>query len=71
MFSCANYERGCRGRCNTTNGRCDSCLILNIQTRSTSSSSASSVNSRPFPAYSAMTNSFASLSQLSSPTKAQ
>lgn len=63
MFSCANYERGCRGRCNDTNGRCDSCVVLNLQsTRSNSASSVSSTNGRPAAAYSALTSSFASLS---------
>ncbi|KAF2469293.1 uncharacterized protein BDR25DRAFT_356536 [Lindgomyces ingoldianus] len=62
MFSCVNYERGCRGRCNTQNGRCDSCITLNLQgIRTNSSSSFSSVNGAT---YSAMTSSFASLSQL-------
>ncbi|KAH7113219.1 hypothetical protein B0J11DRAFT_145429 [Dendryphion nanum] len=65
MFSCVNYERGCRGRCNQQNGRCTSCVTLNLQSiRTNSSSSISSVNSRPTASYSAMTNSFASLSQL-------
>lgn len=74
MFSCANYERGCRGRCNRMNGRCDSCHTLNLQVRSNSASSTSSTNGLPSAAYSAMTNSFASLSQLnsqSSSTRAQ
>ncbi|KAH6864986.1 hypothetical protein BKA58DRAFT_462494 [Alternaria rosae] len=74
MFSCANYERGCRGRCNSMNGRCDSCHTLNLQVRSNSASSTSSTNGLPSAAYSAMTNSFASLSQLnsaSSSTRAQ
>jgi hypothetical protein len=67
MFSCANYERGCRGRCNDTNGRCDSCVVLNLQsTRSNSASSISSTNSRPAAAYSALTSSFASLSSAAS-----
>ncbi|KAF2184074.1 hypothetical protein K469DRAFT_580786 [Zopfia rhizophila CBS 207.26] len=67
MFSCVNYERGCRGRCNMQNGRCDSCITLNLQNiRTPSSSSISSVNSKPSGSYSAMTSSFASLSQLSS-----
>ncbi|ORY12927.1 hypothetical protein BCR34DRAFT_481806 [Clohesyomyces aquaticus] len=67
MFSCVNYERGCRGRCNQQNGRCDSCVTLNLQSIRTNSSS--SISSRPTVAYSAMTNSFASLSQLSAATK--
>jgi hypothetical protein len=63
MFSCANYERGCRGRCNATDGRCDSCVVLNLQSvRSNSASSMSSTNGRPQAAYSALTSSFASLS---------
>ncbi|KAF2745154.1 hypothetical protein M011DRAFT_150262 [Sporormia fimetaria CBS 119925] len=68
MFSCVNYERGCRGRCNAQGGRCDSCVTLNLRTatvRTISSSSISSTKSRPTAAYSAMTNSFASLSQKS------
>ncbi|KAF1832337.1 hypothetical protein BDW02DRAFT_503255 [Decorospora gaudefroyi] len=73
MFSCANYERGCRGRCNALNGRCESCHTLNLQTiRSNNSSPASSVSSSTTtqspPAYSAMTTSFATLSQLNSIT---
>ncbi|RMZ69562.1 hypothetical protein GMOD_00006392 [Pyrenophora seminiperda CCB06] len=72
MFSCANYERGCRGRCNRMNGRCDSCHTLNLQVRSNSASSTSSANSLPSAAYSAMTSSFASLSQANgSSTRAQ
>ncbi|KAF2454115.1 hypothetical protein BDY21DRAFT_257695, partial [Lineolata rhizophorae] len=65
MFSCVNYERGCRGRSNTINGRCDSCVALGLSTRQSpaASSSASSLSSTP-TAYSAMTSSFASLSQL-------
>ncbi|KAJ6257530.1 hypothetical protein Dda_7315 [Drechslerella dactyloides] len=31
MFSCVNYERGCRGRCNIQNGRCESCITLNLR----------------------------------------
>jgi len=67
MFSCVNYERGCRGRCNASNGRCDSCVTLNLQSRNNSSSSVSSTSSSKSQtaAYSAMTSSFASLSQLS------
>ncbi|KAF2853749.1 hypothetical protein T440DRAFT_389263 [Plenodomus tracheiphilus IPT5] len=70
MFSCVNYERGCRGRANNTAARCDSCVTLNISScRSNSASSTSSSSSRSSStAYSAMTNSFASLSQLKSPT---
>ncbi|KAF2200665.1 hypothetical protein GQ43DRAFT_441348 [Delitschia confertaspora ATCC 74209] len=65
MFSCVNYERGCRGRCNSQNGRCDNCLTLNLQNiRTTSSSSINSINQRPATTYSAMTSSFASLGQL-------
>ncbi|OCK79427.1 hypothetical protein K432DRAFT_299854 [Lepidopterella palustris CBS 459.81] len=66
MFSCVNYERGCRGRCNTQNGRCDSCVTLNLQQiRTPSSSSVSSISSTSSAgSYSAMTSSFASLSQL-------
>ncbi|KAF1965675.1 hypothetical protein BU23DRAFT_488842 [Bimuria novae-zelandiae CBS 107.79] len=67
MFSCVNYERGCRGRCNAVGGRCDSCVTLNLQSiRTNSASSISSVNSRQHAAYSAMTSSFASLAQASS-----
>ncbi|CBY02072.1 hypothetical protein LEMA_P008590.1 [Plenodomus lingam JN3] len=69
MFSCVNYERGCRGRANNTAARCDSCVTLNISSRSNSASSTSSSSSRSSQtAYSAMTNSFASLSQLKSPS---
>ncbi|KAF2652583.1 hypothetical protein K491DRAFT_44089 [Lophiostoma macrostomum CBS 122681] len=69
MFSCVNYERGCRGRCNQSNGRCENCIVLNLQAtpRSNSDSSISSVKGPA--AYSAMTNSFASLSQLQSAGK--
>jgi hypothetical protein len=67
MFSCVNYERGCRGRCDTTNGRCDSCLQLNLQwTRTNSNSPVPSANR---VTYSAMTNSFASLSSLSASSR--
>jgi hypothetical protein len=66
MFSCVNYERGCRGRCNAQGGRCDSCVTLNLKNvRTTSSSSINSVNGRPGASYSAMTSSFASLAQTS------
>ncbi|KAF2439041.1 hypothetical protein P171DRAFT_436400 [Karstenula rhodostoma CBS 690.94] len=66
MFSCSNYERGCRGRCNHQGGRCDSCITLNLQAiRSNSASSMSSVNGREQAAYSAMTSSFASLAAAS------
>ena len=65
MFSCVNYERGCRGRCNQQNGRCDSCVTLNLQqVRTPSSSSISSINSTSGATYSAMTSSYASLSHL-------
>ncbi|KAF2134986.1 hypothetical protein P153DRAFT_13709 [Dothidotthia symphoricarpi CBS 119687] len=72
MFSCVNYERGCRGRCNSTSGRCDSCVTLKLQSiRGNNNSSTSSVN-RSAAAYSAMTSSFASLSQLrTAATRAQ
>ncbi|KAF9736570.1 hypothetical protein PMIN04_009634, partial [Paraphaeosphaeria minitans] len=66
MFSCSNYERGCRGRCNNQGGRCDSCITLNLHsTRTNSASSISSVNGRESAAYSAMTSSFASLAAAS------
>ncbi|KAF2714485.1 hypothetical protein K504DRAFT_365468 [Pleomassaria siparia CBS 279.74] len=64
MFSCVNYERGCRGRCNENNGRCQNCIALNLQattTRSPSASSTSSTYGKQQTAYSAMTSSFASL----------
>ncbi|KAF2681413.1 hypothetical protein K458DRAFT_309358 [Lentithecium fluviatile CBS 122367] len=67
MFSCVNYERGCRGRCNAQGGRCDSCVTLNLQSlRTNSTSSVSSTTGRPQAAYSAMTSSFASLAAASS-----
>jgi hypothetical protein len=66
MFSCANYERGCRGRCNANGSRCSDCIALNLQARSSSTSSTSSTDSRPMAQYSAMTSSFASLKQLNS-----
>ncbi|KAF8463858.1 hypothetical protein BDZ91DRAFT_660810 [Kalaharituber pfeilii] len=31
MYSCVNQPRGCRGRVNTPNGRCDSCRQLNLR----------------------------------------
>lgn len=27
MYSCANYPRGCRGRCNTLGGKCTDCTV--------------------------------------------
>lgn len=27
MYSCANYPRGCRGRCNVPGGRCEDCKV--------------------------------------------
>ncbi|KAF2138944.1 uncharacterized protein K452DRAFT_233302 [Aplosporella prunicola CBS 121167] len=63
MFSCANYERGCRGRCNSPQGRCSSCITLNLQAIRTPSTSSVSSTSSTSP-YSALTMSFASLSQL-------
>jgi hypothetical protein len=67
MFSCVNYERGCRGRCNANGGRCESCVTLNLHAiRTNSNSSTSSASSRQAAAYSAMTSSFASLKHLSS-----
>ena len=70
MFSCVNYERGCRGRCNAQLGRCDNCVVLNLQSSRTTSSS--SITTKPSAAYSAMTSSFASLSQVNTAsTKAQ
>ncbi|KAF2803315.1 uncharacterized protein BDZ99DRAFT_468281 [Mytilinidion resinicola] len=66
MFSCVNYERGCRGRCNAEGARCESCVTLNLQQiRTPSSSSISSISSTS-SGYSALTSSFASLSQYSS-----
>ncbi|KAJ4992896.1 hypothetical protein SVAN01_01600 [Stagonosporopsis vannaccii] len=66
MFSCANYERGCRGRCNANGSRCGDCIALNLQARSSSTSSNSSTSSGQAAAYSAMTSSFASLKQFNS-----
>ncbi|PVH93507.1 hypothetical protein DM02DRAFT_661885 [Periconia macrospinosa] len=72
MFSCVNYERGCRGRCNARGGRCESCVTLNLQSpRSNSASSLSSVSSRESASYSAMTSSFASLAQSTSSGRSQ
>lgn len=75
MFSCVNYERGCRGRSNYVNGRCDSCISLNLHhpsatapvaVPSASPSPRSSTSSSPSdPAYSALTNGFASLARQS------
>ncbi|CRG87171.1 hypothetical protein PISL3812_04188 [Talaromyces islandicus] len=31
MYSCANYPRGCRGRCNTQGGKCNDCTVLNLR----------------------------------------
>ncbi|KAF2834886.1 hypothetical protein M501DRAFT_943136 [Patellaria atrata CBS 101060] len=64
MFSCANYERGCRGRCNQANGRCDSCITLNLQQTSRSPSASSISSTSSTNSYSALTSSFASLSNL-------
>lgn len=63
MFSCANYERGCRGRCNSPNGRCSSCITLNLQAP-VRSPGAPAINP-----YSAMTASFASLAAASAKSR--
>lgn len=47
MFSCTNYERGCRGRCNAINGRCKACVTLNLQRRPSPSTSSSNGTSSP------------------------
>ncbi|KZZ86687.1 hypothetical protein AAP_06306 [Ascosphaera apis ARSEF 7405] len=31
MYSCANYPRGCRGRCNVPGGRCEDCKIQKLR----------------------------------------
>ncbi|KAF2673608.1 hypothetical protein BT63DRAFT_421744 [Microthyrium microscopicum] len=63
MFSCNNYERGCRGRTNTSKGACSDCITLHLATpRSSSTSSQQSQSSN----YSAMSSAFASLSNLHS-----
>jgi len=31
MYSCVNQPRGCRGRCNSLGGRCESCRQLNLK----------------------------------------
>ncbi|KAF2395563.1 hypothetical protein EJ06DRAFT_268208 [Trichodelitschia bisporula] len=59
MFSCVNYERGCRGRTNQNQGRCGDCIALNIASSSRASSNASSASG-----YSPMSGAFASLASL-------
>ncbi|RPA81893.1 hypothetical protein BJ508DRAFT_325915 [Ascobolus immersus RN42] len=34
MYSCINQPRGCRGRVNTSGGRCESCRQLNLKKQS-------------------------------------
>lgn len=61
MFSCVNYERGCRGRSNQNQARCSDCVTLNLSAgRSGSASSSTSTPS----SYSAMSGAFASLASL-------
>ncbi|RAO70802.1 uncharacterized protein BHQ10_006814 [Talaromyces amestolkiae] len=31
MYSCSNYPRGCRGRCNIQGGKCSDCTSLNLR----------------------------------------
>ena len=45
MFSCANYQRGCRGRTNAPHGSCSDCVTLNLASTAGSSTSSSSPNS--------------------------
>jgi hypothetical protein len=47
MFSCTNYERGCRGRCNAINGRCNACVTLNLQRRPSPSTTSSTGTASP------------------------
>jgi hypothetical protein len=42
MFSCSNYQRGCRGRTNLLEGNCSDCITLHLTSSSPSSSSSSS-----------------------------
>ena len=66
MFSCANYERGCRGRTNQSNGRCADCIALNLSTSRSGyvspSTSASSYSN--YSNYSAMSGAFVSLAEI-------
>jgi hypothetical protein len=41
MFSCANYQRGCRGRTNSPAGGCSDCITLNLASTSASPASSS------------------------------
>jgi len=51
MYSCVNYERGCRGRSNMAQGRCYNCISLGLRHPShrSSSSTNSSALSSSFP----------------------
>ncbi|KAF2430949.1 hypothetical protein EJ08DRAFT_564027, partial [Tothia fuscella] len=62
MFSCVNYERGCRGRSNQNQARCQDCVTLNLTPRASSTSSTLSNSS----GYSAMSGAFASLASINS-----
>jgi hypothetical protein len=65
MFSCVNYERGCRGRTNQSATRCSDCITLNLSAGRASSTSSSSSG------YSAMSGAFASLATIHSSTQPQ
>lgn len=58
MFSCVNYDRGCRGRSNTNNTRCLDCITLGLSAGRSNSASPKPATSS---GYSAMSGAFASL----------
>jgi hypothetical protein len=66
MFSCSNYQRGCRGRTNQTNGNCQDCISLHLTRPNTSSTSSLASNSS---SYSAMSSAFASLASAQGTTR--